>query len=923
MDIQHLIDNLRASPEYAEQIVHIHEQPARVATLSPRPVHLKEPTTRMLDAEGIEQLYSHQAEAFAATARGEDLVITTGTASGKTLCYMIPALEALAANPNARCLLLFPTKALCQDQFQHASSMLDAAFPQRSQLAGVYDGDTPSGLRRSLRDHGRLLFSNPDMLHASIMAGHGRWADFLGNLKLIVLDEMHVYSGIFGTNACHLLWRLQRLCTHYGSAPQIVASSATSASPAHHFEVLTGRRPTVITKDGSPRGRRFYVFWNPPRTRNRTWRSRRSANVEAHELMAFLIQRSVPTICFSKAKITAEMIHRYVTEKLQATAPEYASKVTPYRGGYLPQERREIEKELFAGRLLGVSTTPALELGIDVGALDASIIVGYPGTQASFFQQAGRAGRKQRDSVAFLVGLDTSINQFIMANPEYIFGRAIEEAVLDPDNPFVTMNHLRCAAQELPLHQAELATRGPHAALAAHVLEAQKKLHHEGALWYHAAPELPQHEVSLRAADDANVLIQEAETNRVIGEMIREDAPPLLHHQAIYLHRGQTYRVLDLDMTRNLATVEAVDVDYYTQPLGGTDVHHIDQRLRARRLGHARVCWGEVTTYANTYAFQKFHFYTLDPISIHGLDLDPINKETLAFWIEPDEAVLAPIARDGLNIESGLRGIGYATRMLLPLFFTCDTLDYSHSIGSANSPWQATFVWERFEHGLGFTEKAFEHLHEILPRVLTHIQTCPCTLGCPCCVGKPLRQSTIHNAELAEGNIPSKPAAIAILQAFLPPPETVPEPDEEHLGSDPKVLELRLTRALRRRLDRGAEPRVMHPITPAPEVITQIPESHSEAALNQADATRRSTTRRSFDSRIRKRLARKQGMDGLTPRIGKIHAPPSMNTGPNSLTPRHVDPAPIPTPSPDAPQPKPMGDPLASRARRLRKRKGA
>ena len=482
MDVEHFLDDVRMSPGYAGQMVYVREVPAREARFTDTVQPFPPAVQAMLAKRGIDRLYTHQAQAIDLARDGRSTLIVTGTASGKTLCYVVPIIEMLLADPANRALLLFPTKALSQDQFKGFAGALAAAGISRA-LAGVYDGDTPATTRRKLRDHGSVVFTNPDMVHAALMPQHARWAEFLAHLRLVVLDELHVYSGIFGSNMTNLLRRFLRLCGHYGSDPQIIACSATIGNPRQLAEGLTGKPIELIDDDGSPRGRRTYVFWNPPRIRATDWRSRRSANVEAHELMAMLVQRGVPTITFSKAKMTAEMIHRYVCETLQKTMPQLVKKLSPYRGGYLPEERREIERRLFSGELLGVSTTPALELGIDVGGLDASILVGYPGTLASFFQQSGRAGRQDRDALVLLVGLDTSVNQYVMSHPEYVFGRPIEQAVIDPDNPFVITGHLRCATHELALDDAETGRFGPHAAMVLKVLQDNLKVKHIDGRW--------------------------------------------------------------------------------------------------------------------------------------------------------------------------------------------------------------------------------------------------------------------------------------------------------------------------------------------------------------------------------------------------------------------------------------------------------
>jgi len=935
MDVAAFLEELRASPRYADQIVLVHEEPPRAARYAEPAAPLSAPARAMLESRGIAHLYCHQAQALDAVRAGQNALIVTGTASGKSLCYQLPLLELLAADPEARALLLFPTKALCQDQFQSFSRALKAAG-LKGVLAGVYDGDTPSATRRRLRDHGAVIFTNPDMLHAGMMPQHGRWATFLSSLKLVVVDELHVYSGIFGSNAANLFTRFSRLCRHYSSQPQMIACSATIGNPQELVERLLGGPFTVIDDDGSPRGKRTYLFWNPPQVRERTYRSRRSANVEAHELMARLIERNVPTITFSKAKMTAEMIHRYVCETLTQTAPQLAGKVTPYRGGYRPEERRAIEARLFNGELLGVSTTRALELGIDIGGLEASIIVGYPGTLASYFQQAGRAGRTEADCLVILVGLDTSVNQYVMSHPEYLFGRPLERGVLDPHNPFVITGHLRCAAHELPLAKAEADRFGPHAEVTLSVLEENRKLTRLGDTWYHAATETPQHEVSLRDYADANVIIQDVDTGAALGELNKFDAPPILHPEAIYMHLGDTYRVLTLDLDRNLAFVKRVEVDYYTQPMGGTDVHHVDHRLREKPLGTGRAYFGEVTSHFTTWAYEKIHFYSLDAISVHKLDLPRFQLETMAFWIVPAEEHMEQVRRAGLDVHSGLRGIGYAVRMLLPLFMTCDTSDFSHSIGSANSEWNAIFIYERYPLGLGFTEKAYERLSEILPAAYDAIRTCPCEAGCPCCVGKPLRQETVWNVERGEASIPSKASALMILELLIGDGSDLNAPEAYVLSDSPEAVRGRVEQALRRRLERMREPELFHPIDPKPE--TKYPEVEPRESLSTPDVAVRAERRRDFTRELRKRLAQKKEVEGLDPLAPPVPSPPGMSKRGSSLPPGAftksgteaamsgakgappVKPSPARTPNPESRTPISSGDSLASRARKMKRK---
>ncbi|MHC4858636.1 MAG: DEAD/DEAH box helicase, partial [Planctomycetota bacterium] len=494
-----LLEEIRALPGSDERIVHVREVAARPARHADPARPLTPPLRRALAARGIERLWAHQARTLDLVRSGRDVLLATGTASGKTLAYTLPLLEMLEQDPEARALLLFPTKALCRDQLRAFRESRDAAGLGRVE-SGVIDGDTPAADRRRLRDRGGVLFSNPDMVHAAVLPQHSRWSGFLSRLRLLVLDEIHSMSGIFGANAANLFRRLLRVCAHHSAEPVLVACSGTIGNAREHAARLTGRELALVADDGSPRGSRAFVFWNPPRVRHTARRSRRSANVEAHELMARLVSAGVPTITFSKARVTAELIHRYVRETLERCAPHLAAKVSPYRGGYRPEERREIEGRLFAGELLGVSTTRALELGIDVGGLDACIVVGWPGTLASFFQQAGRAGRRDRDALVVLVGLDTPANQYVLRHPEYVFGRPVEHALADRENPYVLTGHLRCAAQELPIEEREVTGFGPHADLVLGVLQASSKVRRIGDRWFHAAHEVPQHEVSLRDA---------------------------------------------------------------------------------------------------------------------------------------------------------------------------------------------------------------------------------------------------------------------------------------------------------------------------------------------------------------------------------------------------------------------------------------
>lgn len=848
MDFESFLNGIRSSPVYRNQIVYSRVVEARDAIYEDTAQPLADSCRRYLDSCGIKRLYSHQARAVDSASEGRDVLVVTGTASGKSLCYQLPLLEMLETRPQARALLLYPTKALAQDQFQSFRRALGAASLTGT-LTGVFDGDTPANMRRKLRDEASLVFTNPDMLHAALMPQHPRWAQFLQRLELVVIDELHVYSGLFGSNVANLFRRFSRVCEHYGSSPRFIFCSATIGNPLEVAQKLAGRTPVLIDTDGSPRGKRTYVFWNPPRVRSRRFKTRRSANVEAHELMTALVKADVPTITFSKAKVTAELIYRYVCESLERTAPHLVKKVTPYRGGYLPEDRREIERKLFSGELTGVSTTPALELGIDVGGLDASIVVGYPGTIAGFFQQTGRAGRRDRESLSILVGIDTSVNQYVMKHPEYIFGRPVERIVLDPDNPYVLSGQLRCAAYELPIGDDELDQFGPYARLVLDVLTEQRKLNKVRDKWYHASDDVPQHEVSMRDICDRNVTITDVETDRVIGELNKFDAQPIIHPDAIYIHQGETYIVLELDLERMHCYVKKIDTDYYTQPLGGTDVHHIDQPLRERDFGNAKAYFGEVTSYFRNDEYEKISFYDIDAISRHQLNMPTYQLQTMALWITPTEELVREVIAEGLDVHKGLMGIAYATRMILPLFIQCETLDFSHSSCTAvNAPWHTMFIYERYPHGLGFTEEAFEILADVLPAVQDHIRRCDCVNGCPCCVGKPLRQFTTWNTERGEANIPSKKSALRILSGIIGDGAHLRSRDKDSLGQDEEEKRLLMERGIRRRLEKMGDPQVFHPIDPKPQV--GFPDVEQSASTTASDSARRAFKKLHLDKRL-------------------------------------------------------------------------
>ena len=964
MDVNAFLDDLRSDPAYAGQIVHVHTEPARDATWAPLPARLLPEVVTFVKSRGVTQLYAHQAEAVDALLDGQDVLITTSAASGKSLCYQVPILQAMLQDDGATALLVYPMKALARDQahaWNTGLASLGDSVDAEGMRARPFDADAGAAARRAATSVGRVLVTNPEMIHMRLIPSHGKWQRFFRGLKYVVLDEVHTYAGFFGANMANVIRRLERVCAHYGARPQFVCCSATVGNPGEMTRLLTDRELRLVEQDGSASGNRTYVFWNPPRIKARKWRGRRSANVEAHELMAKLLQRRAPTICFSKARNTAEMIYKYVREKLGCESPGLASRVVCYRGGYSNAERREMEDQLRTGELLGVSATRALELGIDIGMLDAVIIIGYPGTLNSFLQQAARAGRSGRDSLCILVGIDTAINQYIMNHPEYVFERPIERVVIDRDNPFVVIGHMRCATAELPVSRADVDRFGYAAPLTLSVLQENRKVHFGAERWYHIANEAPAFEVRLRGYGDESTIIQDAETGRQIDRMDKFRAMRLFYDDAIYFHRGDTYALVDHDTDRNIVRVRRVDVGYYTDPVTGTAVDHVDAVLDRRKLGTAEACLGEVYAVLETPIYERVKFYTLDRISQHPTGLPNIAYEAMSFWLVPPEELMREVVLLNLEPSAGMLGILYCVSRIVPLFLTSDQNDFDWSLGARNAPWCSMFWYEFYLHGIGNAEQCYERLEEILDVALEHLLTCDCEDGCPNCVSRLITPYHVRNIELGEGNRPvSRKAAVVILNSVLRgvgaresfalldrPREKrgqafLPALTRDHAEAEPHRMQLndRTRNLLVRKLERSRHPKqeLDHPIDMIPP---EGPPAESAETLARSDNEMRSESaerRRSagdLHRRLRKRLSgpAAKGEQAATKkpapevkRAGRPGRPAAARADPASATPAAGSGTPpasgeTETPPADASQPRAAGDSMAARARRLKRKK--
>jgi len=751
------LEHIKGLPGYRGQIVHIERIPARRARYGklekPLPLPLQEALRRL----GIERLYSHQAQAINAIRKGENVIVATGTASGKTLVYNLPVLEAVLDDWRTRAFYLFPTKALAQDQLRSLRELTAGmGFTVRY---GTYDGDTPRHARSRLRRNASIILTNPDMLHLGILPNHRLWSDFLKHLRFVVIDEAHVYRGVFGSQVACVLRRLRRLCRFYGSEPRFILCSATIANPAEHAENLTGLPVTVVDDDGSPSGPRDFVLWNPPFL-DRARTVRKSANSEATALLVELVRAGIRTIAFTKARKVAELILLYAREALEETAPELARRIKSYRAGYLPEERREIERELFEGKLLGVTATTALELGIDVGSLDAAILVGYPGTIASTWQQAGRAGRGTGESLAILIGLDNPLDQYFMRHPRELFGRSHENALIAPDNVYILEQHLPCAAHERPLDSSDEALFGPGFVEAMVRLERKGILDYRNDRWYYPSFDYPAQRVSLRSIGGSPVLLVEEDSGRILEEIEENTALFRVHPGAIYLHQGETYLVTRLDLDMHLAYLRPVDVDYYTEPRHINEVNII-RSLRARQFPSTNAYLGQLRVTEQVIGYKRVQQYTETTLSVEYLDLPPRVFETVGLWFDVPPDIGREVARRGLDFHGGLHALEHASIGILPLFAMCDRMD----IGGLSTPEHPdtglpqVFIYDAFPGGVGIAEKGFELLPELWRATLEVIRGCPCEDGCPSCVQSP---------KCGNNNQPlDKEAAAFILEALL------------------------------------------------------------------------------------------------------------------------------------------------------------
>jgi DEAD/DEAH box helicase domain-containing protein len=709
-----------------------HVIPASEARFAPLPDDLRPELAQALAARGIERLYSHQADAYTAVRRGRHLVVVTPTASGKTLCYNLPVLQRLLEHPERRALYVFPTKALAQDQLAELSA-LKHGLPIDLRV-DTYDGDTAPGRRTAIREGGHIVMTNPDMLHAGLLPHHTRWRRLFSSLDFVVIDELHMYRGLFGSQVANVIRRLKRICAFYGSSPTFICTSATIANPLQLAQkLLEEENIELVERNGAPRGERRLIFYNPPLL-NREMGVRRSSMLEARRIAAPWIRAGVQTIVFCRSRLQVEVMLSYLRQDL-APRLDAAQRVRGYRAGYLPLHRREIEAGLRSGDITSVVSTNALELGIDIGSLQTAILVGYPGTIASTWQQLGRAGRRS-GSVGVFVASSSPLDQFIVRHPEYFLSSDPEEGLIDPDNLLLLAGHLQAGLFELPFEDQERLGRADvHELL--ELFEEDGSASRSGGRWFWSRQAFPADEIHLRriAADNVVIIDTSQPRPKVIGEMDQFTAPVLLHEEAVYLHEGAQYHVERLDWEEKKAYVHPVEVDYYTDALAAVTVQVLDTFSIPESGEGLLRNHGELKITALASMFKKIRFHTHENIGSGPIHLPEQTLHTTGYWITVDEELWHTLGRE--TLEAGLQGMAHTLRHVASLRLMCDPRDLGAvaEVRSVTTRLPTVTVYEMYPGGVGYSARMYELHRELLEQGAALVHDCPCLAGCPSCIG--------------------------------------------------------------------------------------------------------------------------------------------------------------------------------------------
>ncbi|MBE3036275.1 MAG: DEAD/DEAH box helicase [Candidatus Atribacteria bacterium] len=751
MPVEKILNELKKYNKINSRFTNWRHIPAKSGIYEEFPEWVEDRLVRILKDKGISKLYSHQASALEFIRNKKNVVVVTPTASGKTLCYNLPVLDSILRDKNSRALYLFPTKALSQDQLTELYQLVSAL--DEGIRTYTYDGDTPSSARQAIRKKGHVVVTNPDMLHLGILPHHTKWMDFFVNLKYVVIDEVHIYRGVFGSHLANVIRRLKRICRFYGSNPQFICCSATIANPQELSQKIVGEEFILVDNNGAPQGEKHFLFYNPP-VINKELGIRKSLIKEVARFVAYFLNYDIQTIIFARSRLTTEVLTSYLKDFLAKTGRS-KDMVRGYRGGYLPNLRREIEKGLKDGEIKGVVSTNALELGIDIGQLDACFMAGYPGTISSTWQQAGRAGRRSKSSIAILVASSNPLDQFVINHPDYFFGESPESAVIDPDNLSILVSHIRCASFELPFEEGEdFGTKKLRDVL--EYLEKEGVLHYVEKKWYWMSEIYPTEEISLRSASVDNFVIIDTtnQQEQVIGEMDKASVPTLIYEGAIYLHEGEQYAIHRLDYQNQKAYAEKVKVNYYTDAQTETNIKVLDvfEKSEESNIEHA---YGEVVITILSACYKKIKFYTHENIGFGEISLPPEEMHTTAYWLalaDDSRELLKHLESEGtsFNLSSGLLALSNVLINVVPLYVMCDPQDI-RAVSEVRSPFTGEptiYIYDNYPGGVGFSEKMFELRRLLLQAAQELILGCGCEKGCPSCVG-PIDEVGIKGKESA------------------------------------------------------------------------------------------------------------------------------------------------------------------------------
>jgi DEAD/DEAH box helicase domain-containing protein len=772
------LERMEKNRRFMENVRTLRKIPARQGAYADYPGWVHPQLQAVLKERGIDRLYSHQARALECARTGRDIILVTPTASGKTLCYNIPVIQRILEEGETRALYLFPTKALAQDQMHEVHGLIGALKADIKTY--TYDGDTPDDARQAIRKQGHVVVTNPDMLHAGILPHHTKWQKLFSNLKYVVIDELHVYRGVFGSHLTNVLRRLVRICRFYGQDPVFICCSATVANPREHAERLLERPVTLIDESGAPTAAKTFILYNPPIV-NRELGIRQSALTPARRIATELVGNDIQTLVFATSRLNVEVLTKYLKDEFARGKAVDDQFVTGYRGGYLPNLRRRIEAGLRSREVMGVVTTNALELGIDIGDLEACIMCGYPGSIASTWQQAGRAGRRKGRSLAILIARSSPMDQFIVENPEYFFSRSPEHCRINPDNLLILLHHIKSAAFELPFEKGER-FGGENLEELLDYLEEKGVLHRVAERWHWSAESYPADEVSLRSINPENIVVvdtTEAGNHRVIAEVDWDSAFTMVHDNAIYMMASTQYHVDKLDLEGKKAYVRKVDADYFTDAMTYTNVRVIDSFASERRPS-AIVEHGEVQVVSKVVGYKKIKFYTSENLGYGDVNLPEKDMHTTSYWITIPRDRLQALPYTQAEIIDGLSGLAYSLRHLAAMLLMADLHDVDRAIGDKSGEWfvkkgkdfrtivttpagdgppmidafdPTIFIFDAYPGGIGFSDLLYEEHDRLLTSARQLIRSCPCTGGCPSCVGPTL-----------EVGPTAKEAALAILE---------------------------------------------------------------------------------------------------------------------------------------------------------------